>query len=204
MICTSAEIGDILSGKLSEKRFPIDQPPVWGDGDIVRLQRKNESDRRPKGTSVYVKVTAWDVVDTQNGEEYALWFHPSPAPHTTRGLTYSARPKGSEKGYTNVPGYMMKGEPEALTEVEQEELTKFRQSKYYHYRVKLAREAKEARKSLPIQERIEKAIAAARENNVDVRSNVRTVRRLVNRGKPIGVILQNLVVLERRAYREPE
>lgn len=204
MILTAEEIGDVLSGKMTEKRFHIEEPPEWGKDDIVRLKRKGSRGY----TSHYVKITDWDIV-TVHGEdgmreEYALWFQRCAGPHESRLLTYAGRPKGSEKGYTHLPGYAMKGEPEALSEEEQSDISRAQREKWYYHQLKRCAENKVIRSEWPFEVRIERAIAAAKANNVDIRSNVRTAKKLRSLGKPQSVIEQHMRILERRAYREPK
>lgn len=201
MILTTSQIGEVVSGKLNEVRYPINEPPIWGDGDIVQIKN---GDRNHRGTGVFVQITAWDIVTTPDGEEYALWFRKSNSPHETRGLTYSARPKGSEKGYTKIGGHMMRGEGEALTEAEQEERSRQGREDHFHHRLRSAKELKERLKNLEPQKRVELAIEAAKKNNVDVRSNRRMVQRLIDKAAHPAAILQHLQILERRAYKWPK
>ena len=201
MILSTQQIGDVCAGKLNEARFPIDYPPEWERGSIVQLRN---GDRRRRGTGIYVEVLGFQVA-TQNGEEeWVLYFQPSSAPHETRSLTYTARPKGSEKGYTKISAYAMRGEGEALTEAEQQARSQEGRSAHSYHKLRECREHKERLRQLPIADRIDLAVKAARRNRVDVRSNRRIINKLIRDGKPTGAILQHLVVLERRAYKWPE
>jgi hypothetical protein len=201
VILSTQQIADVINGKLNEVRYPIDEPPIWGDGDIVQIKN---GDRRRRGTGRYVEITAWDIVTTPEGEEYALWFRPCNSPHETRGLTHAGRPKGSEKGYTKVGAHMMKGEGEALTESEQQERSKQGREDFFHHRLRTAKEEKEYLKTLSPQERVDLAVKAAEKNNVDVRSNRRSVQRFIDNKAHLSAVLQHLQVLERRAYKWPK
>jgi hypothetical protein len=204
LVFTSQEIGEILAGKKTEVRLPIDEPPIWEKDDIVPIYRQNEGKPVSK-TKAFIKVVGFDVVtDFEEGEQWVLWFQSSPSPHSPRLLTYAARPKSSEKGYTHLPGYAMKGEPEALSEAEQAVRSKERREKYGYFLAQLTKERKAYLRTLDFETRIQLATEAAKANNIDIRSNRKTVKKLIASGRPESVIVQNIMIMERRAHRWPK
>jgi len=209
VVLTSAQIGDVLSGRLSEVRFPIDQPPAWAVGEVVRLLRHNEEDPRPRRSSVYVRVTDWYAAPAASGEgeEWVVEFRPATAPHETRLLTPAARPKGSEHGYTNLPGLAMGGSTDPGEAVDDATLEQFRrdaEERFRRHRVRLARARAHERSKWPLDVRMRKAAAAAKQNGIDVRSELRDLRRMRSRGRPEGVLAEQMARIERMAYREPD
>jgi hypothetical protein len=65
-----------------------------------------------------------------------------------------------------------------------------------------AADARRERGRLSTDERIERALKAARSNHVSVRDEVRLLRRFVAEGRPEGSIAAQLAIVEQRAYRE--
>ncbi len=209
MVFTSSEIGDVLAGRLSEVRFPIDQPPAWAVGETVRLLRRNPDERRAKRSSVYVKVVAWYAAPCEEGpgEEWVVKFRPATTPQEVRLLTPAGRPKGSEIGYTNRLGVAMRGTADPGEAVDDETLERFRKEaldRFQRHRIRLARARRHERQKWPLDDRIREATAEAKRTGIDIRKDLRDLRRMRARGRSEGALAEQMAHIERLAYREPE
>lgn len=200
MVLSAAQIGDVRAGKLREARFPIDDPPECEIGDVVRLKRAANP---PRLSSVFVKVKDWYPTDPPL-EEWVVEFERVPEPHPAR-LLAPITARRFDRGYTDVPELAFIGGPDPGEAVDDEWLERFVKDGalgFYRHRVRTARERHQERSRLSIDERIERARAAARERHLDVRSEIRELKRMIAKGQPHDVVLGQLKRIERIAHRE--
>ena len=122
MILTKPQIADLHRGKLTELRYPIDEPPPEEVNGVYAVFTS-----RGKEPSAWVRIMGFEVwtdPDDQH-EEWLLRFAKVPAPDVPRLLMYNGRRPGrTELGYTDIPAYAMRDEPEAVDEKTQKKITK--------------------------------------------------------------------------------
>jgi hypothetical protein len=177
-------IGEVMRGELNE--LPVIDPAPVG----ARVAIKTARNRRP---TCIVQVT--DCVPDDGG--HTLTVRTIPLDHEPRLLAAD-----SSRGYTRDPRLALQHEPEAVDEQYQDHLL----MRSMHRDAKRKREnsiaAKRDRALLSVIERIDLAKAAARQNHIDIGTDLALLRRSMRERRSEQAISRRLEDIERRAHRD--
>jgi hypothetical protein len=177
-------IGEVMRGELQQ--LPVHDPAPVGAKVAVKVARN----RRP---TVIVQVT-----DCQpDPEGFTLTVRTIPLDHEPRLLAAD-----SSRGYTRDPRLALQHEPEAVPEEYGDHLL----MRALHRDTKRRREqslaARRDRELLTVLERIDLARSAARENHVDIGTDLNLLRRSMTERRSENAIARRLEDVEARAYRD--
>jgi hypothetical protein len=158
--------------------------------NITRIDREPLEDLTPEKAIADGWATDTDFLDNwtiRHGDPpvrtiehvWVLHLQVVPPEETLHLLTYSARPRGSEHGYTNNPPDAMRAEPEAVDRTYAQTLTQ-RARAVDDVR---ANAAAAQRETLDLDARMLALAFIAKRDHIDVRGDLRQVRHLRKRGK---------------------
>jgi hypothetical protein len=182
-VATPEYIGDVMQGRRDEiplREYPDDRLPLalWVDGN-------------DKPTCLLEIVASW-----YDGEGWTVKVRAWTFEHESRLLAAD-----SSRGYTKVPYLALTDEPEAVPDDYQDHLTMRALSRHVKRRRKDSLAAQRDRELQDLLHRVDEAMAAAKSNHMDVRDDLRAVRRMHAQGK-VSAAMVLLRETERRAHRD--
>lgn len=160
---TKAHIALVRAGKATDLRFPPETEIDWEPGHRVRIS-----------DALWFMVLSWKF--DQTTDELVYRVRKCAMPDTPRLLMPAGRrPTRTELGYTDFEGFAMHGEPEAVDEATQEQITRDGWAGFN------ARERHRAldRRLLALEERLKLAWGDAQRLRIDVSSDLRVIERRV-------------------------
>jgi hypothetical protein len=178
-------IGEVMNGERHE--LPVMSPARPG----ARVAIKTRRNRRP---TCIVEVTACEPDD----EGYVLTVRTIPLDHEPRLLAAD-----SSRGYTMDPRLALQHEPEAVPEDYHRDHLLVRAM---HRDAKRKRDnsiaARRDRALLTVVERIDRVKLAARENHIDIGTDLALLRRSMRERRSEQAVVRRLEDIERRANRD--
>jgi hypothetical protein len=178
------DIGDVMSGQLRELPVSVEAPVG------ARVAIKTRRNRRP---TCIVEVTACDPDD----DGFVLSVRTIPLDHEPRLLAAD-----SSRGYVTDPRMALAMEPEAVPAEYQDHLLMRSMRRDAKRKREQSIAAKRDRELLTVLERIDRAKQAARENHVDIGTDLRLLRRSMSERRSEAAVVRRLEDVERRAYRD--
>jgi hypothetical protein len=183
VILDREHIGEVMRGERHE--LPVHDPAPVG----AKVALKVAAHRRP---TVTVEVT-----DCQPDDEgHTLTVRTIPLDHEPRLLAAD-----SSRGYVDFPARALPDEPEAIEEWRQDQYTMRAIGRHVKRRRKDSLAAQRDRELRDVLDRIDQAMQAAKSNHMDVRDDLRAVRRMHAQGKTVAAV-QLLREVEHRAHRD--